>query len=332
MLAPLQGDTWRRVQEAEGRRVVHGHGEGWSAQAIVEQRRVGRYLYAPYGPVARDDDSFDEALTWLRAQARATGSWFLRVEPPCPSGWLQGSTPDELARRHRALRGRGFRRAAQELQPLRTRALDLSLGEDALLKAMTGTNRTLHRSTAKRGLTIEASHDPADIRHLLRLLSATADRRGFRTHDDAHLETMARTTLPAGTGTLFLARQEDQVLSAVLTIDDGRARLFVHGASDPAHRKARAQQSLMVAAILDARERGMAVADLFGIAPTDDPEHPWAGFTRYKASFGGYILEHTGAWDLPIRTLPYGGLRALQGLRTAQWPRLPKLRSHAAAG
>lgn len=332
--APLQGSTWRRVQEAEGRQVLRGHGGGWSAQAIVEQRRVGRYLYAPYGPVARDEPSFDDALTWLQAQAQQTRSWFLRVEPPSPSGWLQEATPDELSRRQDVLRDRGFRRAVQELQPLRTRCLDLRLDEAALLQAMTGTNRTLHRSTAKRGLTIEASHDPHDIRHLQRLLTATAERRGFRAHGNEHLGAMARATLPAGTGTLFLARQRDHVLSAVLVIDDGDARLFVHGASDPAQRKLRAQQSLLIAAILDARERGMAVADLFGIAPTDDPDHPWAGFTRYKASFGGYVLEHVGAWELPIRAVPYRGLRALQTLRATARPSLPTLglRRSAATG
>lgn len=324
--APLQGDAWRRIQEAEGRRVLCGQGEGWSAQAIVEQRRLGRYLYAPYGPVARDDDAFAEAIGWLTLQARSTGSWFLRVEPPSPSGWLEGSTTEALGSRRDALSRSGFRRAAQDLQPLRTRALDLGFTEDALLQDMTGTNRTLHRSTAKRGLTIEASHRPEDVEHLQRLVAATAQRRGFRAHDQAHLETMARTSLPNGTGTLFLARKGDEVISAVLAIDDGGVRMFVHGASDPAHRKARAQQSLMTAAILDAREKGLEAADLFGIAPTDDPDHAWAGFTRYKASFGGHVLEHAGAWDLPIRPLRYRALRALQTVRAALRPRLASAR------
>lgn len=314
---PLQGDVWRRIQEAEGHQVLRGWGSGWSAQAIVEQRGLGRYLYVPYGPVACDDITFNQAIDWLVSRACDTGSWFLRVEPPSPSGWLEASTPEALSARRAVLQRRGFRRAAQEVQPLRTRALDLSRSEDSLLQDMTGTNRTLHRSTAKRGVTIEASRAPEDVRHLQRLVAATAERRGFRAHDDAHLETMARTALPDDTGTLFLARKEDEVISAVLTIDDGSARLFVHGASDPRHRKARAQQSLMVAAILDAREQGLEVADLFGIAPTDDPDHPWAGFTRYKASFGGHVLEHTGAWDLPLRPLPYRALRVRQAVRGA---------------
>lgn len=315
MLSPLQGTTWRRVQEAEGRRVLSHEGEDWTAQAIVEERRFGRYLYCPYGPVARDDEAFDDALHWLFTQAQLTRSWFLRVEPPSPSGWLRPPTRNELSRRRAVLQRRGFRRAARNLQPLRTRCLDLSVDESELLGAMTGTNRTLHRSTAKRGLTIEASHDPRDMRHLLHLLSSTAQRQDFRNRDSTHLTILAETTLPTGASTLFLARHGDQVLSANLAIDDGGVRMFLHGASDPAHRKLRAQQSLMVAAILDARQHQLEAADLFGIAPSDDPDHPWAGFTRFKASFGGHVLEHLGAWDLPLRPIAYRTLRAVQNIR-----------------
>ena len=285
------------------------------AQAIVEERPVGRYLYCPYGQVARDNESFDAALRWLFTQARDTRSWFLRVEPPSPSGWFRQATDKEIFRRRTVLQSRGFRRAARALQPLRTRCLDLTVDEPELLRAMTGTNRTLHRSTAKRGLTIEASHDPGDIHHLISLLASTAQRQDFRSRDSTHLRTLAETTLPTGAGTLFLARQGDQVLSANLVIDDGGVRMFLHGASDPAYRKLRAQQSLTVAAVLDGRERKLEAADLFGIAPNDDPGHPWAGFTKFKASFGGHVLEHLGAWDLPIRPAAYHALRAVQRIR-----------------
>lgn len=73
------------------------------AQAIVEERPVGRYLYCPYGPVARDNESFDAALRWLFTQARDTRSWFLRVEPPSPSGWFRQATDKEIFRRRTVL-------------------------------------------------------------------------------------------------------------------------------------------------------------------------------------------------------------------------------------
>jgi lipid II:glycine glycyltransferase (peptidoglycan interpeptide bridge formation enzyme) len=40
-------------------------------------------------------------------------------------------------------------------------------------------------------------------------------------------------------------------------------------------------------------------ADVGLRAPTDDPDHKRAGYTRFKRSFGGQVKEHAGIWDLP---------------------------------
>lgn len=37
--------------------------------------------------------------------------------------------------------------------------------------------------------------------------------------------------------------------------------------------------------------------DLWGIAPNDDPHHPWHGFTEFKRGFGGDEVEYPGSWD-----------------------------------
>jgi hypothetical protein len=36
-----------------------------------------------------------------------------------------------------------------------------------------------------------------------------------------------------------------------------------------------------------------------GIAPTDDPDHKRAGYTRSKRSFGGQVKQYAGMWDPP---------------------------------
>ena len=43
----------------------------------------------------------------------------------------------------------------------------------------------------------------------------------------------------------------------------------------------------------------------WGIAPTDDPDHKRAGYTRFKRSFGGQVKEYAGMWDLPIHAVKY---------------------------
>ena len=86
--------------------------------------------------------------------------------------------------------------------------------------------------------------------------------------------------------------------------------------SDPAHRKLNAGTALLAEAIIDAQQRGLTKADLYGIAPDGaDKSHPWAGFTKFKRSFGGYDVTFAGAWDLPLQRSRYWLYRAYQTLR-----------------
>ena len=67
----LQSEIWARFQESNGHTVIRRSGEGWSYIATVEGGKTGRYLYSPYGPVAEDAQTFDAALTSLKAEAKA---------------------------------------------------------------------------------------------------------------------------------------------------------------------------------------------------------------------------------------------------------------------
>ena len=57
--------------------------------------------------------------------------------------------------------------------------------------------------------------------------------------------------------------------------------------------------------ILDAKAKGLKYVDLFGIAPEDEPDHEWAGFTKFKKSFGGESVTYPGTWDVPVNTAGY---------------------------
>lgn len=318
--SPLQASVWEKVSHLRGKPAFTGQGPGWHALAILEQRPVGGYLYLPYGPVAHTEHGFLDGLEWARAVAGECSSLFLRVEAPVLHSWAAPTQPADVSRQRALLSRLGFRPALADLQPRRTRCIDLTLPTDEILSGMTGTNRTVYRSTAKRGITIETSHDPADVRYLANLLSRTVARRGFTAQQGSQLAALAEAALPNGHGALFLGKHQGRVISAVLAVDGGGIRIFAHGATDRRFSKLRAQQSAVVTAILDAKRRGLQVADLYGIAPTDDPQHPWAGFSRFKASFGGYVVEHSGAWDLPLSPAAYrlvrSGRAAWQCLRS----------------
>ncbi|MCD1144874.1 peptidoglycan bridge formation glycyltransferase FemA/FemB family protein [Kocuria sp. LUK] len=308
MVNILQSNAWAVFQRDLGRTVLEDAGEGWHWLAVVEGGRTGRYLYCPYGPVAVTPQAFDEALAALERAGREHGCWFVRVEP------VAAALPDGFETPEQSLRRRGLRPAPRQVQPGHTQVIDLTQDEDAILKDMRSTNRNLHRNIAKKGVDFTVSTDPADVEVLLRFLDATAERKDFTRQQDDYLRQAARSLMPLGAASLYVARLHGEPIGAALVYDSDDTRTYAHAAADFAHRKLSAGIPLVVRAVLDAKARGLTRFDLFGTAPEDaGPEHEWYGFTKFKKSFGGRPESYPGTWDLPLhrgRYTAYTGVRA----------------------
>ena len=110
---------------------------------------------------------------------------------------------------------------------------------------------------------------------------------------------------------------DDQPLAASICFDFGHTRYYAHSASDPdAGRRLGAGPRLLWQMIGDAKARGAATFDFWGVIPDDNPSHPWAGFSRFKKAFGGRLLERAGTWELPVRMTRYRAYAA-----TRRWRR-----------
>jgi lipid II:glycine glycyltransferase (peptidoglycan interpeptide bridge formation enzyme) len=299
----LQSEAWAAFQRDLGHEVFRGEGPGYSYLATLEGGRTGRYLYCPYGPDADSPGAFDAALADLRRLARSKGCLFVRVEPTDAAIFPGDADPAAELRR------RGLRLAPRQIQPSHTWMVDLGQEEDALLKGMTSTNRNLHRNIHKKGVTFEASHDPADVEVLTRYLGRTAERVGFNRQKDDYLAQAAQSLLPSGAATLYLAKLEGEPIGAALVYDSDDTRTYAHASMSFEHRRLSANNPLVSFMMLEAKEKGLTRFDMFGIAPEGQPDHEWAGFTKFKKSFGGYPVTYPGTWDLPVSALGYRAFR-----------------------
>ncbi|MDQ0822142.1 lipid II:glycine glycyltransferase (peptidoglycan interpeptide bridge formation enzyme) [Arthrobacter sp. V4I6] len=308
----LQGPPWADFQRALGRTVHEESGPGWSFLAVEESNPAGKLLYAPYGPVAASLEAFDAALAALTELARRRRAVFVRIEPV--SAGL--AVPDAAA----LLRGRGLQPAPANQQPELSWIVDLDRDFKEVLADMKPVNRNLYRNIHKKGVTFRSSRDPAEISVLLEFLHMTAARNGFKPQSDEYLSQVARSLMPAGAATLFIAELEGTPIAAALAYDSADTRTYAHAALDDTHRKLSAGIPLLVTLIADAQEKGLKHVDLWGVAPEDQPDHKWAGFTAFKKSFGGRGVEYPGTWDLPVRKLRYAGYqlarRAAQAAKT----------------
>lgn len=314
----LQGPHWADVQRALGRTVHEEAGAGWRFLAIEESNPAGKLLYVPYGPLADSLAAFDAALESLTALARRCGAVFVRVEPVAA-----GLT---VADAGSVLRSRGLRPAPANLQPELSWIVDLDRDFKDVLADMKPVNRNLYRNIHKKGVTFRSSQDPAEISVLLKFLHLTAARNGFKPQSDEYLSQVARSLMPAGAATLFIAELEGEPIAAALAYDSADTRTYAHAALDDTHRKLSAGIPLLVTLMADAKEKGLQHVDLWGVAPADQPDHKWAGFTAFKKSFGGREIAYPGTWDLPVKKLRYGAYQlarkaaqsARRGLRTAR--------------
>lgn len=283
----LQSSHWLAFQSALHRPTYFARGQGWSCASYLESGAAGRRLYCPYGPSVRDDDALASALAALSQLAARTGVTHVRVEP-------FGKVSEQVLLDH------GLRRATKDNQPSLTWVKELRGTPEDLLAGMYKSNRARYRSAAGRGLAFRASTDPGDMEHFLAMIREVAVRTGIRPHSDDYFRTMARVLMPRGVMVLYLALHEGDPVAGVLVFDAPSVRYTVHSGSFPVARKLHAASPLRTQTILDAHQAGQRRVDFWGVAPADQPDHRWAGFTRFKQSFGGDYLQYPGTWELNL--------------------------------
>ena len=261
------------------------------AQALVGSRKLGKFVYVPHGPLLCQGlgGQFVPILESLKRVAREEKADYLRVEPM----WERGDAREEL------LCQAGFRPALVPSQAGGTTLLlDLRRSEDELLMGMRKTTRYLVKKAREMGVVVERTKDLEELEAFHQLMEETKRRQRFSPHSRRYHQLQFETLAPRGMGELYLAKYEGNVLAVAVIISYGDTASYLLGAS--LRSEVPASYLLQWEAIRQAKESGRDLYDFWGIAPTDDPCHPWHGYSLFKKGFGGYPLSYTGAWDFPI--------------------------------
>ena len=320
-----QSEEWQRLQEDLGEQTHFTKEKTYQYLAIEKHTPIGKYLYCPYGPIATSRESFQSAIESLESLGREFGAIFIRVEP------FEADQSKYLPKKAKK---------SIDLNPKETWLLDLSGSEEELKQKLPSRLLRYHKAASKKGITIEQSHDPADIHYLLDLQRALAKEKGISTFSEHYLQTELKQPfatlylvwydqtktvtngdtwagdgpgggppLSAGEMGEEKARQDpprSKVIAAGLVFDDETTRYNLQGAQSDEGRKLHATGILTIQLILDAAAKGLKVFDFWGIAPEGAPDtHPWAGFTNFKKTFAGYQYDHAGTYDLILAPSKY---------------------------
>jgi lipid II:glycine glycyltransferase (peptidoglycan interpeptide bridge formation enzyme) len=152
------------------------------------------------------------------------------------------------------------------------------------------------RTDLNRALRGEArvtrSADPADFARFQPLLADLADKKGFRTRQDADFFAAAARH-DADSFLIHLAWAGDELLGGHVGAFTGDTAVYLLGATTSAGRDARASYLLQWSVIEHARERGFAWYDLGGVDAGENPD-----VYRFKKRMGGREVGHARLWEL----------------------------------
>lgn len=297
----LQSSDWGSFQKALGHAVIQksgvaADGGSWEYLAIVERGRFSSRIYCPYGPVFSTHTALAEALASLEQQAKSYLVEFIRIEP---RGTL---SVEELS----AL---GLKKAAHNVHPPDTIIYNVQaseVSEDDIIMRASSTRRQRYRYNLRDGVEFRASYVPEDISYFLDMIHTVAKRTGMQPHEDSYFKTIAEALFPTKAAGMLLSFFEDEPIATMIFYSDGVTLGYAHAGSVDSLRKLSPPTGLLMHAQLFARESGHSFLDTYGVAPVGaGKDHPWAGFTHFKESFGGERVHYPGTWELPVSEMRY---------------------------
>ncbi len=247
-------------------------------------------LVCPEGPIVPWEDT-ERARDSLRLLSRAaeeraniSGGLGLRIEPRIAS-----PRPSLL---------RNWSRAPVDLNPAHSLVINLKLNNDQLKSQMHPKGRYNIGVSQKHGVKVTRSTSMRDLQRFYTLFIDTATRNGFFAEPYGFFLNLASVLFPKKMAEIYFAEYNGLTLAAVIIITFGRRATYLYGGSSPFHRNVMPTYAIHWDVMQSSRQRGCVEYDLYGIDPYDHPDHPYAGFSRYKKQFGGNTFDALGAHDL----------------------------------
>jgi lipid II:glycine glycyltransferase (peptidoglycan interpeptide bridge formation enzyme) len=294
----LHSWQWGQVQQQMGEPVqclgIFSHDQLIGAALVITvQARRGWHYLIPHGPVAADDATVYRIIPALiqhlqiKAPSRIAA---IRIAP------LLVSSPitDAFFTRH------NFVPAPLHVHAELTWVLDINHSDEELLAGMRKTTRQSIRKALAQGVTTTIVTDDTALPNFWQLYQQTKQRHHFIPWSYNMLAAQLKTFSSTSNVFTITAQHENRAVAAAILIHFGSTVYYYHGASVKLPSSVPASQLIQWHAIQAARARQANLYNFWGIAPDNQPHHPFTGITTFKKGFGGHAINYAHAQDLPL--------------------------------
>lgn len=265
----------------------------------IEAKR-GSFLFLPHSPTidenffSRKKEIFNFLIENLKFLAKREKVTFLRIAP-----LLENKKENQ-----EIFKDLGFREAPIHIHPEVTWELNISPSEEDLLKNMRKTTRYLIRK-AQNTPEIEILEEKSleGLEKFNEIYKITKERHKFVPFPFDYLQKEFFTFLKENQVFLLLGNYKKETVAGGIFIVWQKICFYHHGASSQKYPKIPVSYLLIWRAIQKAKQLGCERFNFWGISPTENPKHPWAGLTLFKMGFGGEKKEYLKTQDLPLSPL-----------------------------
>jgi len=188
-----------------------------------------------------------------------------------------------------------------------TRCIDLRPSEAAILAQMKPKGRYNIGVAQRHGVSIVEDTSEQGLADFQSIYEETAERQGRKPKPPDYFEELVSLLSPAQQGSLFFAEYLGMRIATALVVYFGPRATYFFGGSRDIHRHVMAPYLLHFEVMRKAKALGHQCYDLWGIAPPDEPNHPWRNFSVFKAKFGGVEVHLVPTLDYVYDAAAYDG-------------------------
>ncbi|HWQ84009.1 MAG TPA: peptidoglycan bridge formation glycyltransferase FemA/FemB family protein [Anaerolineales bacterium] len=314
----LQTWEWGDFKSRYGWQPIHqrwggGAGSREAAALILKRglsRRLGKWLsvlYIPKGPLLDWHDQSTRATVFadLEQIARSQGAIFIKIDPdviiargiPGEPSYQPDPLGEEVVGHLRAC---GWHFSQDQVQFRNTMEMDLSRSEDELLVGMKQKTRYNIRLASRRGVEIRRGGLP-DLPTLYQMYAETSVRDGFVIRSAMYYLDLWSSFIQAGLAEPLIAAVAGTPVAGLLLFHFDQRAWYLYGMSSDQEREKMPNYLLQWEAIRQAKALGCRNYDLWGAPDEFSEQDSMWGVYRFKDGLGAQVVQHIGAWDLPVR-------------------------------
>ncbi len=194
----------------------------------------------------------------------------------------------------------------QPLFPEYTLRLDLSQGRERIWKNLHPKTRYNIRLAEKKGVKVVEDTTEKGVTDFVNLMVKTNKRHNFLSHTSDYYFDLFEVFRTTKVIKILKAVYQNKTITVWWLFNWKNILYYPYGASDYLYRRLMASNLLAWRAIEYGLESKKEIFDLWGAAPPGTTaSHPWAGFTRFKLSYGAKYWQTVGSWDLVLNPFKY---------------------------